>query len=54
MVSDVMHCTDCVSPAVQTVEAISRELQSQHARTLQQLRRLASYLLLSCHCLCCI
>ena len=40
MFSDAVHCTDCISPAVQTVEAISKELLSQHARILQQLRRL--------------
>lgn len=42
MLSDVMHCTESVSHAVQTVEAISEELQSQHARAVQQLRRFAS------------
>ena len=31
--------------AVQTLEAISKEFQSQHARILQQLRRLDSQLL---------
>ena len=54
MFSDVMHCTECISPAVQTVEAISKEFQSQHARLFQQLRRLACQLLFWCHCLSCM